>query len=343
MGADGMRSIGLDEAVNLFEATDLPLRPATLDPRYVAADASRDPKLQPVHLLFESGAQRWLHSLHLTDIAGAGLRDGSSPYGYGGPLSSSSDPAFLAQAWDTYSRWMRQQRVVVEYIRFHPVLANERWYGGTVSDNRMVVWVDLGAGDVAASYSARLRQAVNKAQRAGLAYREGPLGAQAAAFGAYYRACMADIGADPSFLFADAYFELLAGTGFATLGVCHRTGEPDGPWLAACLFLQGRGVREYHLAATSTQGRAAGASPFALNEGALAAQRLGLRRLYLGGGSDVRGDNSLLFFKSAFSPDRLAYRTGSCVFDPAAYDDLKQLFAAGWAAHPERPIFYRKV
>lgn len=343
MGADGMRSIGLEEAVKQFEAIDLALRPATLDPRYVQADASRDPKLQPAYLMFESGAQRWLHSLHLTDIPGAGLRDASSPYGYGGPVSSSSEPTFLAQAWDAYSRWMRQQRVVVEYIRFHPVLVNERWYGGAVSDNRMVVWVDLGAGDVAAVYPARLRQVLNKAQRAGLAYREAPLAAQAAAFGAYYRAWMADIGADPSFLFPDAYFELLAATGFATLGVCQRTGESDGPWLAACLFLQGRGLREYHLAATSAPGRAAGASPFALHQGALAAQRAGLRKLYLGGGSDVSRDNSLLFFKSAFSPDRLGYRTGSCVFDPAAYDGLKQQFAAGWAAHPERPIFHRRV
>jgi len=36
-------------------------------------------------------------------------------------------------------------------------------------------------------------------------------------------------------------------------------------------------------------------------------------------------------------------RTGWTVFDAEAYDQLKDRFAAEWAAHPERPIFYRKV
>jgi hypothetical protein len=50
-----------------------------------------------------------------------------------------------------------------------------------------------------------------------------------------------------------------------------------------------------------------------------------------------------LFFKSAYSAQRLAYRTGSCVFRAPDYDRLKRLHAAAWSAHPERPIFYRKV
>ncbi|MDQ6881313.1 MAG: carboxypeptidase-like regulatory domain-containing protein, partial [Pseudomonadota bacterium] len=141
----------------------------------------------------------------------------------------------------------------------------------------------------------------------------------------------------------DSYFEHLAGSGLATLGLCQHGGDPDGPWLSACLFLDGGNIREYHLAATSPQGRSAGASAFALHQAALAARAAGRRRLYLGGGSDVRPNNPLLFFKSAYSDQRLCYRTGSTVFDSNAYDRLKLRFPAAWAAHPERPIFYRKV
>lgn len=343
MHVDALQVLTLGQAITRYEAMELPARPATLHPGYVAADASRDPRLAPAYLLFESQGQRWLHSLHLAAIAGTGLRDGSSPYGYGGPLSTSDDPDFLAQAWLAYSRWMVQQRVVVEYVRFHPVLGNERWYGGTSHDNRPVVWMDLQADDIARDYPLRLRQTLKKAAKAGLVYREGPLKPCANEFGAYYRAAMADITADPFFLFADAYFELLAATGLATLGVCLRQGDADGPWLAAGVFLQERGMREYHLAATNKLGRAVGASSFLLHQSALAARGQGLQRLYLGGGSDLRPDNSLLFFKSAYSTSRLAYRTGSCVFRPPDYDELKRLFAADWAAHPERPIFYRKV
>src|SRR4051812_38649698 len=94
-----LQSLTLTEAVARHERIALPLCPATLHPRYVASDAVRNPALQPTYLGFESQGERWLHALHLSEVAGTGLKDGSSPYGYGGPLSSTSDPEFLAAAW----------------------------------------------------------------------------------------------------------------------------------------------------------------------------------------------------------------------------------------------------
>jgi hypothetical protein len=343
MAAESLRSLSLPQAVQRFEAMQLPLRPATLHPRYVAADASRNAILEPVYLAFERQGHCWTHNLHLTAIAGTDLKDASSPYGYGGPLSSSDDPEFLGAAWQAYTEWMTQQRVVVEYVRFHPAVANERFHGGQAADNRVVVWMDLSPPDLVAAYAPRLRHTLKKAGRAALVYRETPLASYVHEFGVFYRQAMGEIAADPFFLFDDAYFGLLAASGFARLGVCRRDDSADGPWLAACIFLDGGRLREYHLAATSAEGRAVGASAFTLHHGALSARSQGLRRLYLGGGSDARPANPLLFFKSAFSTERLTYRTGASVFRSADYDRLKQLFPAAWSAHPERPIFYRKV
>ena len=47
----------------------------------------------------------------------------------------------------------------------------------------------------------------------------------------------------------------------------------------------------------------------------------GCASFYLGGGTDTSADNPLLFFKAAFSPQRLTYRTGWTVFNDPAYDD----------------------
>jgi hypothetical protein len=343
VGAEALRALDLREAVDMHGALGKPLAPATLHPAYVAADASRNAALEPVYLAFEKHGERWLHSLHVARIAGTDLRDASSPYGYGGPLSSTDDPRFIAQAWQAYAHWMTSQRVVVEYVRFHPALGNERYYGGTVSDNRTVVWMDLQTQDIATAYATRLRQSLKKASGAGLVYRECPLASRVREFGAFYRSGMAQIGADPFFFFDDAYFALLADSGLASLGICQHRDDSEGRWLAASLFLDGQGLREYHLSATNAQGRGLAAPSFVLHEAALSARRLGLRRLYLGGGSDVRPDNPLLFFKSAFSTERLCYRTGSAVFRSSDYAALQQRFAPEWKAHPERPIFYRKV
>jgi hypothetical protein len=344
MGTEGLQSLSLTQAVDCHERLPVPLRPATLHPAYVAADAIRNALLQPVYLHYQSQSEHWLHSLHLTAIPGTPYHDASAPYGYGGPLCTCDDPVFVAQAWAAYTAWMQARRVVVEYIRFHPLLANQRHYGGTVLPNREVVWVDLRVPDLVATYAPRLRATVNKAERAGLVYAEMPLAEQSSpAFGAYYRAAMQAMGADPFFWFDDAYFAQLAASGLARLGICHTAGEPQGPWLAAALMLDGAGVTEYHLAATCDSGRRVGASSFVLHQAALSAGRRGRSRLYLGGGSDTLPENPLLFFKAAFSAHRLIYHTGFHVFDRVDYEALCRLFPDAWATHPERPIFYRKV
>lgn len=340
MGTERMRALAFDEAVAQYERMPVPLRPATLHPAYVMADVARNPILQPLFLSYEANGECWLHCLHRTDVPGMPLRDASSPYGYGGPLCSTDDPAFVAAAWQAYVESMRADGVVVEYIRFHPVLGNERHYGGTVVQSRAVVCVDLEQEDITAGYAVRQRQALKKAAAAGLVYEEAGLVSMVSEFAAFYRAGMSDIGADPFYLFADSYFEVLAASGLARVGYCR---SPGGQWLAAALFLDGDGIREYHLAATCAQGRKASASSFVLHHGGLAARARGLRRLYLGGGSDARPDNPLLFFKSAFSPLRLTYRTGWNVFDDRRYDELKKQFPRERAAHPERPIFHRIV
>jgi len=343
MGTETMRLLTLEQAVRRYEQIALPLRPATLHPGYVAADAERNPLLQPAYLSYEDQGECWLNCFHLTDVPDTQWKDASSPYGYAGPLCSSDAPEFVAAAWRAYTAWMRGQKVAVEYVRFHPVMGNERHYGGRVVDNRQVVCVDLDQGDLFAAYAVRLRQTVKKAAAAGLVYEETSLAACAGEFAAYHRAAMREMQAAPFFLFDDGYFHRLAATGLAKLGVCRFGGSTGGDWLAASLFLDGVGVREYHLAATNEQGRKMGASSFVLHEAALAARRQGMPKLYLGGGTDTSADNPLLFFKAAFSPQRLTYRTGWTVFNDPAYDDLKNRFADHWAKHPDRPIFYRKV
>ncbi len=341
--ADGaLHRLSLTEAIAQHALLPLSLRPATLHPLYVEADARRNSALRPVFLTWREQSETWSHAVHLTDIEGTEWRDASSPYGYGGPLSTSDDPAFLQRAWQAYGEWMQAHQVVVEYVRFHPVLANERHYCGQILDNRQVVSINLAASGPGTGYAARLQQVVKRAHRLGVQYRELPLAGWAAAFGAYYRSAMQAIGADPFYFFDDAYFQALTDSGLARLGLCTHPDHGED-WLAACLLLDGNGVREYHLAATKPEGRRFGASSLALHGAAQVARELGQRQFYLGGGTDRREDNALLFFKGGFSGVRLPYRTGWSVFHPAGYEALRQWFGDSWTAYPERPIFWRKV
>lgn len=337
-----MRAVTLEEAVACFEHLPHDRRPATLHPFYTVADARRDVALEPVHLLFSSQGEQWLHSLHTSRIPGTPLRDASSPYGYGGPIASTSDEAFLKSAWAAHVQWMRSQSVVAEYLRFHPMIDNARAYPGAISPNRSVVWIDLHDTGFAQAYARRLRGNLRKSESAGLRWCESPLATQAAAFGHFYRDAMYAMETDPFYLFGDEYFAQLGAVPGARLAVA-SSAHDEGTWLAACIVLDGAGLSEYHLAASAPAGRAVAASAWLLARCIDAAAARGQAAFYLGGGSTAAPDNQLLFFKSAFSSQRLMYRTGSTIFDDASRTQLALLYPQAWAAHPGRPIFHRKV
>lgn len=331
------------EAAAIQSRLELGFSPATLDPGYVIADAARSPGLTPVFLCYRSQGEVWMHGFHLGSVPGMPWRDASSPYGYGGPLASSSDPAFLAAAWAGYRNWMRAQRVVVEYVRFHPLVENERFYAGNVADNRKVVLIDFQAGPCEDGYASRLRSTLRKAGRSGIVFREERLADRVGQFGSFYRSAMRDIGAHSFYEFDDAYFERLARTPLVRLVTCVAAGSGGEDWLAASLLLEWGNTLEYHLAGSSPEGRRVAAASFLLDQAARQAQARGLKVFYLGGGTSPEADNSLLFFKGAFSNARRMYRTGSMVYDPVGYDEIKARYADEWARFPERPIFYRSA
>jgi hypothetical protein len=322
----------------------LPAMPATLCAEYVRADAVRDSRLKPWFIVVDSELGTWMQGIHISEIPGTPWRDASSPYGYGGPLSTSIDTHFLRQCWNLYAKYMFDQRIVAEYVRFHPLMGNDQFYGGQIADNRDVVLLDLEALDLMTMYVPRLRSVIRKAGRESIRYVEADLHANAHRFVELHRAAMREMGADSFYLFSLEYFNALAATGMSTLGVCVRKNEGvGGTWLAAAIFLESGESAEYHLAANTLEGRTVGASSYLIDQAARNARGRGRKLMYLGGGSDRSPENRLLFFKAAFSPKRLMYRTGSTVFNAAGRDEVKLAYPTEWSAHPDRPIFHRKV
>lgn len=319
----------------LFAELPPRLRLFTLSPAYCAADSRRDPALTPRWFAWTEGENFWLHAAHHGQVPNSPWHDLQSPYGYGGPVANCEDSDFLARAWTAWEEWCRNEGILAEFVRFHPMADNGRLYGGTVRDDRQTVAIPLTQPPLA-GYSVRARTAVRKAIKAGIRARWLPAVEHAAEFGAFYRAGMAAIGADGSYLFGDDYFAALTGLPGAKLLVC----EKDGAWLAAGLFLSNGQVMEYHLSATSPEGKSLSATNLLLHEAAETAHAAGHTWLYLGGGTDGRADNPLLFFKAGFSGQGFTFRIGWHIFEPAAYEVLKARWQANHAPSA-RVLFYR--
>jgi len=332
-----MRHLSAQEAGRWHASLSPERRLATLSPDYVIGDALRDPALRPCFLGYREDGQFWMHGVHRANIPGMDCLDQQSPYGYGGPSSNSDSPDFLARAWQAYVLMCRDEGVLAEFIRLHPLAHASSAYGGLNRHDRQTVALDLRCPDLRASYSGRCRTSIRKAERAGLTVRVVAAEDISRRFGAFYRAGMRALGAHAFFAFNDAYFSNFEKWDCAQLFVCELNGE----WLAAGLFLTDGTVMEYHLSASTDEGRKYGATNLLLDAAAHEARRRGCATLYLGGGSDTREDNSLLTFKSSFSDVRHPFEIGFTAFADDRYQALKDEFIQQGKT-VNRFLFYRE-
>lgn len=330
--------VDLPQAERVFEALPAALRAPTLSPAYVAADAANEPGAEPLFLVHQTAQGVYYHPLLLAPIEGTDLWDLRSCYGYGGPVSSTDDAAFLAEASARRAAWCVERRVLVEFVRFHPLLENWRGYDGEVMFNRETVALDSSVEDPSTGYRTRARTTLRKAWSGGLTVRWSAEWRDMERFRRIYLAEMARLGAGDPYLFSEAYFAAMHHWAGARLALCERAGALVG----GALFLFGGETAEYHLSALNDLGRAWGGANLLLHEGALMSRRLGLRWLHLGGGNDPSPDNSLLFFKSGFSRARWRFMLGKRVYLRERYAALKRSAEARLGRRCERVLFYRQ-
>lgn len=328
----------LEQAQHVFSQLPPFLQAPEHNPHYIEADALRKEELQPTYFLFEEQGQHYYHSFHMAPIPGTAFFDIQSPYGYGGPIATTEDPGFLQHAWQAYCQWCRQENVMVEFMRFHPLLANQKQYGGVVAYNRDTVWLELQGTDLWKSYAPRNRTAIRKGLAKELQFYWCEPDAFLRVFPQLYYENMKHVQADSFYFFNDAYFARILQLPGARAALCEHEGEA----VAGAVFLGGEALVEYHLSAMSGKGRALSAMNFLLHEAVSWSQQQGFARFHLGGGTDAAEDNPLLFFKKSFSQKLADFYIGHYVHQPEAYAQMKKIWLQERAlAETKRILFYR--
>jgi hypothetical protein len=269
-------------------------------------------------------------------IDDTGLSDFETPYGYGGPLSTSDDPAFLGRAWTALAGHGRERGIVCGFVRFHPLLDNHRWVvpeAAQVVEDRQTVILSLAKDrdTVMAGYSSDTRRKVRKGEQAGVTVTARADPGSLAEFARLYDAHMRELEAHDDYFFGDEYFQAVAGLGDGAWRV--YLAERQGEVLGGALILLSARWAHYHL---SSSLRAFNAHcPNNMLRHAVTMDLLGSGRqaLHYGGGRTSDPDDSLLRFKAGYSPERATFRFGKVMLDRPAYDRL----CADWAArHPDQ-------
>ncbi len=288
--------------------------------------------------VFEQGGETFLLPWLVREIESQSDRplfDFETAYGYGGPLSTSDDAAFLAAAWEALVAHCRARGVVCGFIRFHPLLDNHRWaaHGAvTVIDDRQTVALTLSKDrdTVLAGYASETRRKVRKAEQAGVVVTGRADQAALEVFARLYETHMRELDAHEDYFFGDDYFRAIPSLGANSWRV--YLAEREGEVLGGALILLSARWAHYHLSSSLKAYTAFGPNNLLRHAVTMDLLGGGRERLHYGGGRTAAADDSLLRFKAGYSPERTTFRFGKVMIDRAAYDSV----CAGWAQdHPD--------
>lgn len=298
---------------------------------FVAEEADR--------VLIHPFLRRPIDRVGTTAVSG-GWCDLESVYGYVGPLGEGLDPGFVDRAWAAFDDWCSRERVVAEFVRFNPLLENERLAPASmevVLDRETVVLRLPPEGDqLWASYPSVQRNMVRKAEAAGLVGTILEPEEGIGVFRELYAETMERVGADPYYRFGDWYFASLVSELAQRLRVVVVTGSEGVA--AAALLLAAPPRLHYHLSASRPWAASLGAGNLLLHTAAGFGVERGYDAIHLGGGRTAAPDDSLLRFKLSVSRQRAPFYTGRRVHDAEAYRDLCTLWR-GEAAREAPPFF----
>lgn len=255
---------------------------------------------------------------------GDGLRDVSAPYPCGGPVAhaGAAEPF-----WAAYEEWCRESSVVSTFIRFHPLLQNQRLAPPDAVLERLAdaaVW--RLEGDLFAGMHRSHRNKCRKARAAGVEVSAERAPASLDGFLELHEETMRRQGVSRFYAFGPPYWEKLMELGDGLIRLDARLG---GELVASEVCVGGGTGIHYHMGVTSDRGRAAGAANLLVYEAAVWGQANGFTELSLGSGVGGRED-SLWEFKQRFAPDMgREFWIGKLVDDEDAYRGLGGDPAAG--------------
>lgn len=250
--------------------------------------------------------------------------DLSTPYGYGGWLAEGEG---LERAFAAYARWCRQNGVVAEFVRFHPLCQNHvlcaPFY--QVEQRGRVVHMDLHSSELIwRNLSCKNRNALRKAIKNGVEVYCARTPEIYQRFRVLYDKTMDKVGAKAYYYFDAPFYRSMA-EDLPDNALVFYAALPNGMMIAAAIMLLANRCMSYHLAGSLPEYRGLAASGLILYKAALWGCEHGYQTLFLGGGVGSEEDKLFHFKRAFYRGDLHHFYIGKKIFDQARYDELVRL------------------
>ncbi|EGV27987.1 hypothetical protein ThidrDRAFT_4211 [Thiorhodococcus drewsii AZ1] len=316
--------IPLEEAENIYYGMPDSCQLPTLHPLYVAADASRDDRLQPIFWYSHENNGKFLYSFHLCETKlekNLIIRDIESPYGYGSPLTNTRDSSFLEGVRREFQNWAQANKILAHFARIHPLANHPTHFYEKVDFNRSTVFINL-KGHLFDDYSGRRRTYIRRESEKIHELVKVEDANNFSAFIKLYEETMRRASARDFYFFKEKYYENLYKLSFVECWLLHD----EHSIVAGALILVSHASKiiEYHLGAHTIRSKSR-PMIYLLHLLARHYQKEGFEIFYLGGGRSTSKDDSLLLFKRGFSSNLIPFNIGFSIYNHDHYESLKSL------------------
>jgi len=284
---------------------------------------------EPLLFFYDNGKTRGINAVLRRDIAHCDYFRGiieegkffdfSTPYGYGGWIIEGEDKKEL---FDAYEKWCRDNGIICEFVRFHPLIENQRYSQDTyeVIPLGQVISMDLSDEEtMLMNMSSRNRNKVRKAIKTGVTVSCCQT-EKLNEFIEIYEETMRRDNAEAYYFFHRDYYDCLFRELKDHIMIFYAVF--DGRILSSCIVFLENGRLSYHLAGSTKTSGNIYETNLLIYKAAEWGCRNGYKSFLLGGGVGSQEDY-LYQFKRGFD-DKHSYQfyIGKKMYQKDVYDDL---------------------
>ena len=278
----------------------------------------------PYLLYYEGVGLRAIYVYMRRQTAIGGVYDSVTPYGYGGVLFEGDvSDANLFSFWSEFVEKMREEHIVDNFVRYHPVLRNASPMRviSTVIDLGKTIAIDLSSPELIwDNIISKNRNMIRKAEKNGIDIRHGKDLDLFQDFKRIYNATMDKDLAEDYYYFSDAFYESINHDLKDNSELFYAV--YDGEIVAISIILFANKQMHYHLSGSLLEYRNLAPSNLLLYKAALWGYEQGFKTFHLGGGVGS-GEDNLYRFKASFNKySNFQFSIGKQVFDQGCYDRL---------------------
>lgn len=284
----------------------------------------------PQMLYYEQDGLRAIYVYMKRKTAVKGWYDSITPYGYGGVLfEGDTSKANIKAFWDAYVQKMKEENIVCNFVRYHPVLANAVPMkevsdvidlGKTVAfhlDSPEVIWQNI---------VPKNRNMIRKAEKNGIEIHHAADMALFKDFMQIYNATMDKDNAEEYYYFGEEFYKSIHEDLGGHYEMFYATYE--GQIIAMSIMLFANKQMHYHLSGSVLEYRNLAPSNLLLYKAALWGCEHGYKTFHLGGGVGS-GEDNLYKFKAAFNRESdYQFSIAKMIFDQEKYGALVEERAA---------------